>query len=161
MDLLAVRTQPKHIRTPAAGKWTDKPLGAPCFLGRARRRRFPARGRDRNDKEPFNPRISIAKADEYIVASPGSRATILHDQKFPPAFKANRFRDAYVALSEILVDGGVHSLDGRIAEWRSASATAATTSCLSGGSPWCGLERAPIERDRELNLVSIRLNRNL
>lgn len=67
-----------------------------------------------------NPRISISKVAEYLVAPAGRRATILRDQKFPPAFKASRFRDAYVALADILVRrGGVHAIDAQIAAWRS------------------------------------------
>lgn len=71
-----------------------------------------------------NPRISITKVAEYMVATPGRRATILRDQKYPPAFKASRFRDAYTALSEILVDGGgVRAIDTQIAAWRSRTPT--------------------------------------
>lgn len=79
------------------------------------------------------PRISITKVAEYMVAPPSRRATILRDQKFPPAFKASRFRDAYVALSEILTTGGgVRALDGQIAEWRSRTpAKRFQAECLS------------------------------
>jgi len=80
-----------------------------------------------------NPRISIAKVAEYMVASAGRRHTILRDQKFPPAFKASRFRDAYAALSEILVaGGGVRAIDAQIAEWRSRTpATRFEAECLA------------------------------
>jgi hypothetical protein len=66
------------------------------------------------------PRISITKVAEYLVATAGRRQTILRDQKYPPAFKAGRFRDAYLALGDILVAGsGVRGIDAQIAEWRS------------------------------------------
>lgn len=75
-------------------------------------------------RDRSTPRISITKAAEYMVATPGRRATILRDQKFPPAFKASRFRDAYSAISDILVNGGdVGAFDAQIAAWRSRNPT--------------------------------------
>jgi hypothetical protein len=71
--------------------------------------------RDRSD-----PRISITKFAEYLVTTtPGRRRSILTDQRFPPAFKATKFRAAYAPIADILVRGGDPELvDEQIAIWR-------------------------------------------
>jgi hypothetical protein len=53
-----------------------------------------------------NPRISITKLAEYMVANPARRRSIVRDQKYPPTFKAAKFRDAYRAITEVLLSGG-------------------------------------------------------
>ena len=71
--------------------------------------------RDRSD-----PRISICKHAEYMVAPPGRRRTILRDQKFPAAFKASSYREAYSALADVLVNGkDGYLVDSYIEDWRS------------------------------------------
>lgn len=71
--------------------------------------------RDRSD-----PRMSITKFAEYLVTpTPGRRQSILTDQRFPPAFKAAKFRAAYAAIADVLVRGGDPELvDAQIAVWR-------------------------------------------
>jgi len=71
--------------------------------------------RDRSD-----PRISITKFAEYLVTTAsGRRRSILTDQRFPPAFKATKFRAAYGAITNILVRGGDPDLvDEQVAAWR-------------------------------------------
>jgi len=69
--------------------------------------------RDRSD-----PRISITKHAEYMVASASRRRSILRDQKFPPAFKSANYREAFPALVDALVRGGdPRILDEYIAQW--------------------------------------------
>jgi len=66
-----------------------------------------------------NPRISITKLAEYMVATPSRRRSILRDQRYPPAFKAAKFRAAYAAIADVLVRGGdPHLIDAQIAAWR-------------------------------------------
>jgi len=71
--------------------------------------------RDRSD-----PRISITKFAEYLVTiTSARRRSILTDQRFPPAFKATKFRAAYGPITDILVGGGDPELvDQQIAAWR-------------------------------------------
>jgi hypothetical protein len=63
--------------------------------------------------------MSVTKLGEYVTAGPGRRRTIVRDQKHPPAFKAAKFREAYPAISAILVGGcAVDAIDKQIAVWR-------------------------------------------
>jgi len=71
-------------------------------------------------RDRLNPRISITKFAEYLVTiTSGRRRSILTDQRFPPAFKATKFRAAYAPITDILVRGGDPDLvDDQIAVWR-------------------------------------------
>lgn len=64
--------------------------------------------------------MSITKFAEYLVTpTPGRRQSILTDQRFPPVFKAAKFRAAYAAIADVLVRGGDPELvDAQIADWR-------------------------------------------
>lgn len=70
--------------------------------------------RHRND-----PRTSLSKLGEYLVASAGRRRTIIQDQKNPKAFIAASYREAYGPLAACLVAGGdPRYLDKQLRTWR-------------------------------------------
>jgi hypothetical protein len=79
------------------------------------------------------PRISITKLAEYMVASPSRRRSILRDQRYPSAFIAAKFREAYAAISDVLVRGGdPRMIDAQIATWRSQTPTSTfNAECLA------------------------------
>lgn len=67
-----------------------------------------------------HPRISITKLAEYLVATAGRRHSILVDQKFPAAFKAAKWTEAYPATADVLAHGGDAKLAARyINDWGS------------------------------------------
>ncbi|MCE9580087.1 MAG: hypothetical protein K8W52_43630 [Deltaproteobacteria bacterium] len=71
--------------------------------------------RTRND-----PRISICTLAEYAIASPARRRSILRDQRYPSAFIAAPFRDAYAAATDVLLhDCDLRLIDEYLSEWRS------------------------------------------
>lgn len=51
------------------------------------------------------PRISVCKLGEYMVATPPRRRQILRDQKRPPDVKVARYSDAYRAIVDYFVNG--------------------------------------------------------
>ena len=66
-----------------------------------------------------HPRISITKLAEYLVATAGRRHSILVDQKFPSAFKAAKWTEAYPAIADVIAHGGDARLaEGYLDEWR-------------------------------------------
>jgi hypothetical protein len=71
------------------------------------------------------PRISITKLAEYLDRpTPMRRNSILVDQRFPRAFKAAKFRDAFPVIVDVLVRGGdLDLLDRQIAAWRKQTPT--------------------------------------
>jgi len=51
------------------------------------------------------PRISAQKLGEYLYAGPGQRERLLADQKYPPAIKTARYRNAENTIRASLVSG--------------------------------------------------------
>ena len=76
-------------------------------------------------RDRSQPRISITKFAEYLDRpTPIRRNSILVDQRFPPAFKAAKFRGAYPVIADVLVRGGdLDLLDRQIAIWRKQTPT--------------------------------------
>lgn len=67
-----------------------------------------------------HPRISLTKLAEYLVASAGRRRAILEDQRFPSAFMAGRWTEAYPAIADVIRHHGDRRLIAQyLAEWRS------------------------------------------
>src|SRR5437764_14394224 len=52
------------------------------------------------------PRISVNKLGEYMVAKAGRRRTIVSDQKHPKDFIVARYTAVYDAIARCLVNGG-------------------------------------------------------
>lgn len=84
-------------------------------------------------RDRSNPRMSITKFAEYVIASPRRRRSILRDQRFPPAFKAATFREAYPAIADVLIRGGDPDLvDAQLGIWRKRKPTTEFTArCLA------------------------------
>ncbi|MDP2360629.1 MAG: hypothetical protein Q8O14_07735 [bacterium] len=93
-----------------------------------------------NDRVRSNPRISVNKLGEYMVASAARRRGLVRDQKRPRDFIVARYSDAYTAIREFLVSGGADfsSLDRAISRLETASTT----------SEWQ-------EQDRQLSIEAI------
>lgn len=53
----------------------------------------------------MDPRISVNKLGEYMTATPARRRQIVRDQKYSPAFKAARYKDARNAISCLIASG--------------------------------------------------------
>src|SRR6185503_1288314 len=71
-----------------------------------------------------NPRMSLSKLAEYMVASAGRRRTLLRDQKYPPAFKAARFTEAFSAITDMILHGMDPIVLRRyVTDWRRRSPT--------------------------------------
>jgi hypothetical protein len=67
----------------------------------------------------IDPRTSLSKLGEYLVAPPGRRRNIIQDQKNPKAFIVANYREAYGPLAECLVAGGdPRFLDRHLHKWR-------------------------------------------
>jgi hypothetical protein len=77
--------------------------------------------------------MSITKLAEYVIASPRRRRSILRDQRYPPAFKAATFREAYPAIADVLIRGGdLDLIDAQLGIWRKRKPTTEFTSrCLA------------------------------
>jgi hypothetical protein len=84
-------------------------------------------------RDRSNPRMSITKFAEYVTASPRRRRSILRDQRFPPAFKAATFREAYAAIADVLIRGGTPDLvEAQLGIWRKRKPnTEFTARCLA------------------------------
>ncbi len=66
-----------------------------------------------------DPRTSLSKLGEYLVASAGRRRNIIQDQKNPRAFIVASYRQAYEPLAACLVAGGdPRFLDRHLHMWR-------------------------------------------
>jgi hypothetical protein len=66
------------------------------------------------------PRISVSKMAEYLVATPARRRAIVRDQKFPKAYKAALYTEAYDVIARSMQHGGdVAVIDAAVASWRS------------------------------------------
>lgn len=53
----------------------------------------------------IEPRISVSKLAEYMVATPARRRSIIRDQKHPLTFVAGRYSEVYKAVAECLRRG--------------------------------------------------------
>lgn len=51
-----------------------------------------------------NPRLSLNKLGEYVIAKPGRQLTILKTQKYPEDFMGPRYQEATNAIVDFLVD---------------------------------------------------------
>src|SRR4051812_32933118 len=51
------------------------------------------------------PRISVNKLGEYLIADAGRRKTILHQQKHPPAYMTQHYEDASQPILSYYRDG--------------------------------------------------------
>ncbi len=56
------------------------------------------------------PRISVNKLGEYLVATPARRRRIVHDAKFPTTFMVARYRSAESAIADWICTGGTDDL---------------------------------------------------
>lgn len=65
---------------------------------------FPSRSRSRTVTVRPEPRISVNKLGEYLVATASRRRQILRDQKRPPDFKVVRYADAQRAIVDYFID---------------------------------------------------------
>jgi hypothetical protein len=71
-----------------------------------------------------DPRISLSKLAEYATAPAGRRRILLQDQRYPPAFKSAPYSEAYVAIANVLINGGgPDEIDEHIEEWRKRKPT--------------------------------------
>lgn len=83
---------------------------------------FP-RGRTGPATVRLEPRISVNKLGEYLVAAASRRRRIILDQKYPPTYQVIRYREAEQAIVDQLVNG--HTDPGilarhlkRLNEWK-------------------------------------------
>jgi hypothetical protein len=58
--------------------------------------------------ERSQPRISVIKLGEYLVAPPVRRRSIIKDQKRPNDFIVSRYRDAFDAMTTFLEKGAIN-----------------------------------------------------
>lgn len=66
-----------------------------------------------------HPRFSITKLAEYLVATAGRRRTLIEDQKYPSAFIAAKWTEAYPAIADVLIHGGDRRVASEyLAQWR-------------------------------------------
>ncbi len=56
------------------------------------------------------PRISVNKLGEYLVATPARRKRIIHDAKFPSTFMVARYKVAENAIADWICTGGTDEL---------------------------------------------------
>lgn len=122
------------------------------------------------DKERLAPRMSLSKLAEYMVATPARRRTIVRDQKFPKAFRAAQYTEAYKAIAAYFARGlDRRVLDGYLSDW--GSRTPSTEFEAQNLALWCdaavamldlaeeydfsGFQYAAIEADEYLTVAGV------
>ena len=68
--------------------------------------------------ERADPRISINKLGEYLIATPSRRRAIIKEQKRPKAYMTAYYEEAEAAITEYIVTGLIEdgALESRAAE---------------------------------------------